>query len=344
MAHRGRILLAPWHWHIEISSKCTLMCPRCPRQEVPQNLVNTELNLDFFIKNFTPDFIQTHVEKITFCGDDGDPIYAHDLIEVIRYFKSNKPKLSIVIVTNGSYKKKDWWLELSDVLNEYDQIHFSIDGYDQNSNSIYRINSNFDSILLGIETIRKNSKVFMIWDAIGFRFNQDKIEDMKSMATNMGFDQFQLTKSTKFGKIYPNYGSDDELQPDDSLMSFSSRFERIVTNLSGREFTEHWLKTNFMYFQNAKVINNKIKPLCMIGNKGLYINSKGEFYPCCWVANRYMHNSEWLKLGSKYNLYDVELTKVLENNNWSDDVFSEKLECNSKCNVKRIDKNYATQW
>ena len=80
MATRGRVLkLATWHWHIEISSKCTLRCPRCARTEVPNSLINTELRLDFFKKNFTPEFIQNHVEKITFCGDDGDPIYAHEI-------------------------------------------------------------------------------------------------------------------------------------------------------------------------------------------------------------------------------------------------------------------------
>ena len=70
--------LATWHWHIEISSKCTLKCPRCARSEVPDTLLNTELSLEFFKTNFTADFIETNVEKITFCGDDGDPIYAHD--------------------------------------------------------------------------------------------------------------------------------------------------------------------------------------------------------------------------------------------------------------------------
>ena len=41
-------MLATWHFHIEISSKCTLQCPRCARQEVPDSLVNTELDLEFF--------------------------------------------------------------------------------------------------------------------------------------------------------------------------------------------------------------------------------------------------------------------------------------------------------
>ena len=80
-------MLATWHFHIEISSKCTLRCPRCARQEVPDGLVNTELDLEFFQRNFTPEFVLNNVEKITFCGDDGDPIYAHDLIAVIEEFK-----------------------------------------------------------------------------------------------------------------------------------------------------------------------------------------------------------------------------------------------------------------
>ena len=104
-------MLATWHFHIEISSKCTLRCPRCARQEVPDSLVNTELDLEFFKRNFTPEFIQANVEKITFCGDDGDPIYAHDLIPVVEYIKSVKP-VEIVIVTNGSHKKLTWWTQL----------------------------------------------------------------------------------------------------------------------------------------------------------------------------------------------------------------------------------------
>ena len=149
-------MLATWHFHIEISSKCTLRCPRCARQEVPDSLVNTELDLEFFKRNFTPEFIKANVEKITFCGDDGDPIYAHDLIAVIQYIKSIKP-VEIVIITNGSHKKVSWWKELGQALTGVDSIHFSIDGFNNESNNLYRVNSNYNSIIDGIETVRKYS-------------------------------------------------------------------------------------------------------------------------------------------------------------------------------------------
>jgi MoaA/NifB/PqqE/SkfB family radical SAM enzyme len=335
-------MLATWHWHIEISSKCTLRCPRCARQEVPDTLINTELDLEFFKRNFTIDFVQKNVEKVTFCGDDGDPIYAHDFIKVVEYLKNIKP-VSIVIVTNGSYKSQSWWQELASHLDENDQVHFSLDGWDQDSNNKYRVNCNWDSIIMGASTIISKSKAFTSWDAIAFKFNEHKLDDMLNMAKTMGFDQFQLTKSTKFGKVYSNYGDNDTLQPIDSLISSSHRFEREITNLSGRKVQEPWLDTNVKLFESVKHVGN-IKPLCHIGNKGLYINSRGEFYPCCWVANRYGHNSKWLELGKKFNLHENNLVDVTDSLFWNNEFTNDSFECSTKCNSERVTKNYATEW
>ena len=336
--------LALWHWHIEISSKCTLKCPRCPRQEVPDTLVNTELKLDFFKSNFPKAFVKQNIEKLTFCGDDGDPIYAHDFIEVIEYFKSIKPEIAIVIVTNGSYKNEVWWTRLAELLDEQDQIHFSIDGWDHKSNNEYRINSNWSSIITGVTTINDKSKCYTVWDAIGFKFNEDKIEDMKAYAKELGFDAFQLTKSTKFGKIYEDsYGKDDALQPSDKLLSSSHRFEREVFKLTDKEILEPWMRTNIRLFEESNLVGNE-RPLCHIGNKGSYINARGEFYPCCWVATRYGHNDKWRDVGKKYNLHEKKLPKVVRDSFWVSEFIHGSYECQNKCNAKIVNKNYATEW
>lgn len=335
--------LAVWHWHIEISSKCTLQCPRCARTEVPDTLVNTELDLDFFKNSFDPFFIKKFVEKITFCGDDGDPIYAHDLIEVIKYFKSNNPNISIVIVTNGSYKSTEWWKDLALQLTDIDQVHFSIDGYDQESNNQYRKNSDWDSIIEGVKTLREYSNVFMSWDAIAFKFNEEFLNDMISLAKQYKFDQFQLTKSTKFGSKYEHYGTNDIYEPSSKFISSSHRFEREITNLSGKTVKEPWLPTNRKLYYQTDTIND-IKPMCFIGSKGLYINSKGEFYPCCWVANRYNHNSEWFKLGKNFNLKENKLMDILGNSLWETDFTNISHECRMKCDRSVVNKNYATEW
>jgi MoaA/NifB/PqqE/SkfB family radical SAM enzyme len=334
-------MLATWHWHIEISSKCTLRCPRCARQEVPGGLINTELDLEFFKQNFTPEFIRSNVEKITFCGDDGDPIYAHDLVEVIRYIKSVKD-VELVIVTNGSYKSIPWWESLGSVLTVNDSVHFSVDGYNQESNVQYRVNSDWQSIMDGIWALRATTRAQLIWAAIAFRFNEDHIDQMVDQARKLGMDRFQLTKSTKFGSVYPSYGADDALEPSQRFVSSTHRFERDYIELTGRTSTVN--PTNILLFDQLHE-QNGIKPLCAVGNKGLYIDARGRLYPCCWVANRYSHNTEWQGIAERFNLRKRSLQEVLADDFWTTEFQTFRWqECQTKCNSRVVNQEYATQW
>ena len=317
--------LATWHFHIEISSKCTLRCPRCARQEIPNSLINTELDLEFFQRNFTPEFITANIEKITFCGDDGDPIYAHDLVSVIRYIKSIKP-VEIVIITNGSHKKAEWWQDLGSVLTAQDTVHFSIDGWNNESNNLYRINSDYNSIIEGVVNLRSVSPCRIVWAAIAFKFNEEHISKMVSQAASWGFDAFQLTKSTKFGSVYPAYGVDDPLQPSKKFVSGSHRFERDVIILSNHTLNTEIKEKNIQLYKSVQEING-VKPLCEIGNKGLYIDARGRLFPCCWVANRYSHNTEWQQLAEQFNLHQRTLSNVLTDDFW-----------NTKSSVNTLDK------
>ena len=337
-------MLATWHFHIEISSKCTLRCPRCARQEVPNGLVNTELDLEFLQRNFTPEFIQANVEKITFCGDDGDPIYAHDLIPVIKYIKSIKP-VDIVIVTNGSHKKPAWWAELGQQLTANDSVHFSVDGYDNASNNLYRVNSDYDSIIAGLQTLRSASACEIVWAAIAFRFNEDHLDSMRAYAQQLGVDRFQLTKSTKFGSVYPAYGTHDPLQPSVRFVSSSHRFERETTAFTELTRHEEIKSSNVKLFDQTKS-RNGVTPLCEIGNKGLYIDARGRLFPCCWVANRYNQNSQWQHyLSEKFNLHKKTLTNVLADAFWTGEFQAFKWqECQTKCSSSIVDRNYATSF
>jgi MoaA/NifB/PqqE/SkfB family radical SAM enzyme len=336
-------MLATWHFHIEISSKCTLRCPRCARQEVPNNLVNTELDLEFFKRNFTAEFILNNVEKITFCGDDGDPIYAHDLIPVISYIKSVKP-VERVIVTNGSHKKVAWWHDLGIVLTERDTVHFSIDGWNHVSNNLYRVNSDFDSIVAGIKELRSVSDCQLIWAAIAFKFNEQQLDSMKNRAQTLDMDVFQLTRSTKFGSVYPGYGENDPLEPGPNFVSGSLRFERDVVQLSRRLFKRPVNEKNIELYKSVGEFNG-IRPLCEIGNKGLYIDARGRLFPCCWVANRYSHNSEWQQLAEQFDLHNRTLSDAITDGFWRTK-FKEFnwQECQTKCATHKVNEKYATEW
>ena len=338
-----------WHWHFEITSVCTLRCHRCARTEVPETLVQTQLRLDFFEKNFT---FTDQIKKITFCGDDGDPIYARDLILVVNFFKTQNPDISIEIITNGSYRSAEWWAELGRALNNRDRIHFSLDGWDQESNEKYRVNCDWDTIKIGIDSLRSNTNALMQWDAIAFSFNQHQLEYMKNMAKSWGFDSFQLTKSSKFGSKYQHYldhDDKDSLEPNQDLVAEGHRFSREIDNLTGRTLDNtDILNDNVQYYNRVKAenVDKKIVPLCMIGTKGMFVNSQGYFIPCCWIGNRYNHNGLENFLLSDNNIKLNGIEHVLNAPHWGNfiDNFENMMECNIKCVNNIVTKEYATSW
>ena len=234
---------------------------------------------------------------------------------------------------------------MASTLDHRDEIHWSIDGWDNDSNQQYRVNSNWQSIIDGISTFCKfNTDTYRVWATIGFSFNQTHLHDIQQLAEQFKFDVFQLTKSTKFGSKYPDaYGIDDKLQPTDpALISSSHRFEREVLALSNKCNPNTEIKK--IFFQRAEQLKNSAySNICFIGNKGVFLNSQGEFYPCCWTANRYEHNKAWQ---GKFNLYEKSFSKIIQDPFWSTEFLKfDNLECTTKCTRDKLqDTNHTIEW
>ena len=81
--------------------------------------------------------------------------FCKDYLKIVEYIKSTKPTCHVYTITNVSYKTKESWTNFASISNEYDTINFSVDGYDQASNDLYRVNSNFESIMLGMKQINE---------------------------------------------------------------------------------------------------------------------------------------------------------------------------------------------
>ena len=330
-----------WHWHFEVTSSCTLKCPRCSRTELPELLTIDKLGLDFFEENFTPDIIK-EIDRISFCGYDGDPIYNKEFIEICEYFKKHKPKIEIYIVTNGSYKKPKWWERLSSVLNEYDQIHLSLDGFDQQSNEKYRVNSDWKSISSAIDVL-SGKEVRLIWDIIYFDFNYSHIEYIKSTAKGRGFDAIRITKSNKFFSCGAGY--DNSLEPPEKFMSSSGRFETETIHFTSRKIYNDSLKNALQRYENIDK-SESIIPLCMIGTKGLFVDSQGYFYPCCWIINKYDKESYKKWLIPEKNIKKSGLESVLNSSVWQDFIKSIPTNniCNLKCKATETSEKTVVRW
>lgn len=330
-----------WHWHFELTSACTLKCPRCSRTELPESLVIDHLTLDFFKDNFPPDVLK-QAQRISLCGYDGDPIYNKQFLEIIKYFKTSNPTLELYIVTNGSYKKPDWWKQVGEILNEKDQIHFSLDGYDQSSNELYRVNSDWDSIIEGI-TALQGSEVRLVWDMIYFDFNYQYQSLMQQMAVDLGFDAMRITKSNKFNFYYNTYEKD--LQPPLDYISSNGRFESETIQLSERHIYNTSFKSAIMRRHSQSPIGD-IMPLCLIGTKGLYVDSQGYFYPCCWIVNKYNTPAYNQWLTAERNIKQSGLERVLNADCWKQflaDIPSNEI-CKLKCSTNEVTYETIVRW
>lgn len=354
-----------FYWHFEVSSKCSLKCPRCPRTEKMGKYKITELSLDFFKKTFSEEFIKNEMDKILLCGGQGDPIYCKEFLEIVSYFKAVKPEIAVFIVTNGSYKTEKWWTDLKNILNEYDSITFSIDGWDDASNNEYRVNSDFESILTGIR-VMTTGKAETRWSTILFKFNQEKIEYIENLAKSLGINYFDLTFSMLFGSndsvwIDPALGY-DPLEPDENFISQYGRHTRYYKELNSRKNKiSDVLKEKTKHYHNLWLEQSKdlmVLPLCMTNNRGKYIDAEGILYPCSWVSHPfgerrskfrdkvvYWKDSMWVEHKDKFDLNLRSLEEILNDetiwnpliNGWK----SEKkcfVECEQKCRYK---ENYA---
>ena len=266
-------------FHIETTSKCTLECPLCDRtwfeKKFKKRLLH-EIDVDTIVN-----FVGKN-NNLNLCGNNGDPIYHSRFLELCMKFKKNNN--SLAIETNGSAKTQNWWRQLAEVLDEKDSITFAIDGL-ENTNHLYRKNAKWDSIMTAVQTVvGKSFKT--IWKFIVFKHNQHQIEQAKQKSKELGFDEFKVIHSHR-------WGDRQDLMPD-------------------KKYTNNKFETQQKVV--AEEVVGKMIPGCLLEKDGIqmYIDSEGDFYPCCWMGSyRYKYKSMFKPNEKKYNITNTNLQTIL---------------------------------
>ena len=297
-------------FHIEPTSKCTLECPLCDRTWFYETFKKRnlhEINVDNIIQ-----FVGVNA-NVSMCGNNGDPIYHSEFLELCQKFKDNN--CSLHIHTNGSAKTKAWWEKLKNILTKDDCITFALDGL-EDTNHLYRKNAKWDSIMTAVKTL-KDKDFKMVWQFIPFKHNQHQIYDASNLSKELGFDEFNLLPSDR-------WLGNKELMPD-------------------REYVD-----NYYEHQKAVLIDKNYKsgmdPACLkneLPSNHLYIDSEGDFYPCCWMGSyRYKYKSVFSPKQKPFNIKDNTLNQILEKDNIKDFFDSTKQFtsahecCKIQCGVK----------
>jgi MoaA/NifB/PqqE/SkfB family radical SAM enzyme len=277
--------------HIETTTRCTLVCPACPRtiwqDIIKQPVIKEDLDVDLLEKFLDCDTGKT-INRLILCGDYGDSIYYPDLFKLIQRFRD---RVSFNIETNGSRQTEKFWNTLAGLVTEKDIISFSIDGL-EDTNHLYRINSDWASIMMGLDIMVK-SPAQVRWKTIIFKFNYDKLSEIKNFAINKGAT-WHAEKTHRYGNI--------DLEPPE----------------------EKYIETNHV-FQSQFVSNHQIEiePRCEKDAK--VISASGYLFPCDWIRNPrtlyksqlWKQKSRWLdKLHIKDNTYDQAILVVRDWENY----------------------------
>lgn len=218
---------------------------------------------------------------VAFCGNYGDPIYHPDFVCMVQEFKRRGSQIRIV--TNGSYKKSEWWQTLTSCLDKYDSIVFSVDGMPENFTQ-YRTNADWESIQAAM-TICAQAQCKTTWKFIPFAFNQTSIDQARVLSQSLGIDHFEISLSDRFDK------QTEHLMPTSDLLG--SRYDN----------QQSWKNHNKLVGVDAK---------CAAGDQH-FITADGYYSPCCYVADhRFYYKTEFGKNKKAYNINNTNLTSILE--------------------------------
>lgn len=244
--------------HLELTNMCTLKCPACPRTEFingPFGKHWRNHNLDYYALDQFLDIDLTGVE-FYLCGNYGDPLYYTDLFDFVKHFKARG--VSMCINTNGSHKSEEWWNNLCSLLNPItDRFIFAIDGTPDNFTQ-YRINANWSSIEIGIESCVKHG-FDVEWQYLVFNYNEKSIDEAKEIAEQMGVSKFIVKSSSRF------HADQQYLMPSEPYVDPK-------------------------YFTQQEVFKDKVglDPLCKTGQDH-FVTADGFFTPCCYTATHYFY-------------------------------------------------------
>lgn len=289
--------------HLEITNKCQAACPMCPRNihgGVKNPLIkNSDWTMTDFANIFNDDTIK-QFKRITFCGTFGDPILNNDLIKMCEYIKKNSPDTMTVINTNGSARNKEWWKSLINSLTKNHSIFFDLDGVDQKTHSLYRIDTDYNTIINNAKVvIESNGNAY--WHFIRFKHNQHQVEDARKLSKKLGFKNFIVKETRRF--VRDNF---PVLDKKGNLSYYLERPSDTIVPIAKVET-----------IKNYKSWPDSDKIYCYAKEeKEIYIDSGKIVFPCCiipaFVYTNY-NNDLFQKYGINFQL-ENEVGSLIKQN------------------------------
>lgn len=174
--------------NLEASTRCNLLCPGCNRTQTRGQFAITDLDIENFKLLVRP---ENNLQGLTYNMALSDPIYSGTLFEQLEYLLTLKQRPQLHFSTNGSGRNAQWWEQFATYLQNTDMVEFAVDGL-KDTNHIYRVNAKWESILLGIRTLREHFNGKITWRYLVFEHNYHQVAQAQRFATELNLDNFNV--------------------------------------------------------------------------------------------------------------------------------------------------------
>ncbi len=242
----------PFSISFEPTTTCNLQCPECPSGLRVFSRPTGNLNKEFFQK--TIDEIYRELIYLIFYFQ-GEPYINPDFLDMVKYAAGKK--LYTITSTNGHFLNDE--NAKKTVESGLDRLIISLDGTTQEVYESYRRGGNLEKVLEGTRNIvkwkkaLKSSKPIVFFQFLVVKPNEHQIEDIKSLAGEMGVDGVLF----KTAQIY-NYKTGNPLIPT------IDKYSRYRKNADGTYSIKNKLANSCwkMWHSNVITWDGRVVPCC----------------------------------------------------------------------------------
>lgn len=174
--------------NLELSSKCLLACPKCPRTILKGFYDEEDISLEC-----VKQVLDLKPKNISLLGNLGDPIYHKNFHDIMFMFDNYEQNFSVY--TNGSGFDIDWWEETYNINKSISKWVFTVDGLEDTAGK-YRAGLNFNQAFNAMKKgVEKNKNIW--WHFIIFKHNEHQVDDVKKLCKKLKVN-FKLTVNQKW--------------------------------------------------------------------------------------------------------------------------------------------------
>ena len=248
----------------DITNRCNASCLYCFTNSNKEGYEN-ELCLDEII-SLIDNLVKNDISKLSIAG--GEP-FLREIDKIMRYCNG---KIDLSLTTNGTILNDKIVKSLKETKTK---LTISIDSLNQDI--VDKVRKGIDIEKL-INNIKKLCDISEIRDRLSLRttvstLNIDHVEELIEFSNKLKIKKLKINSTNPFGRALNNL----DLIP--NFWEFESKYKKL----------EDYIKCNSdvtkVEIPVMKYLTKKDKQ-CLLGKNSIYINSKGDVFPCAFSNNR----------------------------------------------------------